>query len=190
MGTSVNQLSPRTRNWEAAQSTYRSEAFPVERVLQEVWRAATNQAEGNLAAQLAAPIISRLRDIVVQGATAAQVANAVNREIAQSRQASLGVEIARRAALQCVEAENPAQTFGERVFAEASNYLVSRDLPGFVGLDFRNRTVADSFQFKQSVADAAARTVRELGTPQATTVEAWREYTRAAVEGLKRSRRG
>lgn len=188
MGTSVNQASPRTRNWEAAQSTYKSDEFPVERVLREVWRAATNQPAGDLAAQLAAPVVSRLRDIALQGATPVQVAAAVNREIARSRQTSLGVEIARRAALQCLAAENRAQAFTERVFAEASNYLVSRDLPGFVGQDFRNRTVADSFQFKQSVSDAAARTARETGEPRSATAKAWREYTGAVIERLRRSR--
>jgi hypothetical protein len=188
MGTSVNQASPRTRNWEAAQSTYKSDAFPVERVLQEVWRAATNQPEGDLAAQLAAPIVSRLRDIALQGATPVEVATAVNREIAQSRQASLGVEIARRAAVQCLGAENRAQAFNERVFAEASNYLVSRDLPGFVGANFRNQTVADSHQFKQSVLDAAARTAREVSAPRAATPDAWRRYAAAVVDRLRRYR--
>lgn len=185
MGTSVNQGSPRTRNWDAVQSTYKSDAFPIERVLREVWRAATNQAEGDLAAQLSSPIVSRLRDIAVQGTSAVEVASAINREIAQSRQTSLGVEIARRAAIQCLKAENRSQAFSERVFAEASNYLVSRDLPGFVGADFRNQSVAESFEFKQSIQNATANTVRDVSVPSVSNAEAWRTYTEAVVDRLR-----
>jgi len=189
MGTSVNQGSPRTRNWEAVQSTYKSDVIPLERVLQEVWRAATNQPEGDLAAQLGAPIISRLRAIAIQGATVGEVANATNLEIARSRQASLGVEIARRAAIQCSTAKNRPQAFSERLFAEASNYLISRDLPGFVGLDCRNRTVSDSRDFKQSVVDIAVEVTREIGGPQDATAKSWRKHTEEVVSRLRGSRR-
>jgi hypothetical protein len=104
MGTSVSQSSPRTNNWRAAHATYRNQKFPIERVLQEVWRAATNQPEGDLAAQLAQPVIERVREIAVSGTSAVEIATAVNRELAQSRQPSLAAEIARRAAIQCAEA--------------------------------------------------------------------------------------
>jgi hypothetical protein len=186
MGTSVNQASPDTLNWRAAQATYQSAAFPIERVLQEIWRAATNQPKGNLASQLAEPIISRMRDLALQGRTPLEVAAAINREVAQSRQASLAVEIARRAALQCVGAQDRAQAYSERIFAEASNYLLSRDLPSYVGPNARNQTVADSAQFKQSVIGAAAQTVREVEMPRSRTAAAWRKYTAAVIDRLKR----
>jgi len=186
MGTSVNQPSPDTLNWRAAQKTYESESVPVSRVLREIWRAATNQAEGDLAGQLAQPIISRVRDIALRGRTAVEVAAAVSREIAQSRESSLGVEIARRAALQCFGAQDRAQAYSERVFAEASNYLLSRDLPGYIGPNMRNNTVADSSQFKRSVMGAAAEVAREIGLPKTGAADAWRKYTAAVVDRLKR----
>src|SRR5262245_14720257 len=145
MGTSVSHGSPRTNNWLAAQATYRNDSFPIERVLQEVWRAATNQPEGDLAAQLSQPIIGRVREIAISGGSAVDVATAINRELSQSREPSLAAEIARRAAIQCVGAKDRAQTYNERLFAEASNYLVSRDLPGFVGTIGRNQNVTDSY---------------------------------------------
>lgn len=188
MGTSVNQPSPKTINWRAAQATYRNADVPVERVLREMWRAATNQAEGNLANLLSQPIIARVRDIALQGGDATQVAMAASREIAESRQSSFAAEIARRAAVQSVTAEDRAQAYSERVFAEASNYLLSRDLPGYVGDIGRNKTVSDSFQFKRAVLEAAANVVRLVGTPPSNTPEAWHDHTTAVVDALKRRR--
>lgn len=189
MGTSVSQPSPSTRNWEAAQSTYKSDMFPADRVLQEIWRAATNQDEGNIAVQLSAPIVNRLREIAVQGGTLIEVASAINREIALSRQNSLGVEIARRAALQCLSSENRSQAFNERLFAEASNYLVSRDLSGFVGSEFRNKTVSDSLRFKQSITEAAVNSVSSVTVAQGTTEAQWREYTSAVIQRFREKQR-
>lgn len=188
MGTSVNQPSPKTINWRAAQATYRNADVPVERVLREMWRAATNQAEGNLASLLAQPIIARVRDIALQGGDATQVAMAVSREIAESRQSSFAAVIAQRAAVQSVSAADRDQAYSERVFAEASNYLLSRDLPGYVGDIGRNKNVGDSYQFKRAVLEAATNVVRQVGTPSSNTPEAWHEHTTAVVDALKRRR--
>lgn len=188
MGTSVSQPSPKTRNWEAAQATYKSDDFPVERVLSEIWRAATNQEAGNLSEQLSAPIVNRLREIVGRSGTAVEIASAVNREIALSRQNSLGVEIARRAALQSLNAQNKSQTFNERLFAEASNYLLSRDLSGFIGSEFRNKNVTDSIHFKQAITNAAVQSVKTIETSSSISENQWREYTGTVIKQLTEKR--
>lgn len=92
MGTSVNQRSAPTANWAAAQAGYRSE-IPVERVVQEIWRAATNQPSGDLARLLGEPIVAQVGLTAAEGGTPAQVASATSREIARSKQASLAAEI-------------------------------------------------------------------------------------------------
>lgn len=184
MGTSVSHPSPKTLNWEAAQATYKSDNFPVERVLREIWRAATNQESGNLSEQLSAPIVNRLRDIVGQTGTKIEIASAINKEISLSRQNSLGVEIARRAAIQCLNSQNRTQSFNERLFAEASNYLVSRDLSGFVGSQFRNKNVGDSISFKQAITNAAVQTVKAVDTSSSGNENQWRIYTNAVIKQL------
>jgi hypothetical protein len=186
VGTSVNQRSPDTLNWRAAHAAYEDPSVPPDRVLQEIWRAASNQPEGDLAAMLGEPIVARLRDIAAQGRTPLEVATAVSREIAQSKQASLAADIARRAAVQAAGTPDPARTYSERVFAEASNYLLSRDLPGYVGEVGRNPTVADSYQFKQSVLNAAVEAVRQVGTPLVPTAEAWRNHAAAVIDSFKK----
>lgn len=185
MGTSVNQSSPRTVNWSAAQAGYRSE-IPIGRVVQEIWRAATNQPEGDLTKLLAQPIVARLGQIAARGQNAVQIATATRNAVAHSKQASLATDIAQRAATQCAASKDRAQAFTERLFAEACNYLLSRDLPGYVGGSNRNQTVADSLEFKTSVLDATVNTVRRVPAADLGSNEGWRSYVQTVTERLKR----
>ena len=184
MGTSVNQSSPRTVNWAAAQAGYRGNV-PVDRVVQEIWRAVTNQPEGNLARLLADPIVARLGQIAREGESAVQVAVATNRELAQSKQASLATAIAQRAATQCVGSEDRVQSYGERVFAEACNYLLSRDLPGFIGKSYRNATVVDALEFKASVLRATISAAQGAGKADVRSAASWRSYVQTVVNRLQ-----
>lgn len=188
MGTSVNQRSAGTTNWAVAQAGYRS-AIPVERVVQEIWRAATNQPSGDLARLLGEPIVAQVGRIAAEGGTPAHVASLVSREIARSKQASLAAEIAQRAAVQCVTSDNRVQAFGERLFAEACNYLLSRDLPGYVGGKYRNRTVEDALLFKSSVLKTTTDTVNATGSPDLSSSASWRGYVERVVSRLKRQQR-
>jgi hypothetical protein len=185
VGTSVNQSSPRSANWSAAQTGYRAN-IPIERIVQEVWRAATNQPQGNLAKLLAQPIVARLGQLGVEGTTPTQVASATSREIARSKASSLATDIAQRAAVQCLSSTDRAQAYGERLFAEACNYLVSRDLPGFIGRANRNQTIVEALAFKSSVLEDTARAVHEGGRPDFSTTESWRTYVEGIVHHLKR----
>jgi hypothetical protein len=185
MGTSVNQRSGATANWAAAQAGYRGNV-PVERVVQEIWRAATNQPAGDLAQLLAQPIVARIGQIAAEGSNPAQVATAASREIAQTKQASLAADIAQRAAVQSVSSGDRVQAYGERLFAEACNYLLSRDLPGYVGGKNRNQTIADALQFKSSVLQSTSAAVSAAGRPDLSSGENWRGYVERVVDRLKR----
>jgi hypothetical protein len=186
VGTSVNQRSAPSTNWAAAQAGYRSEVS-VERVVQEIWRAATNQREGDLSRLLAQPIVARLGQIALEGKKPADVGLAASREIARSKAASLAADIAQRAAVQCLTSENRAQAYGERLFAEACNYLLSRDLPGYVGGRNRNQTVGDLIAFKASVLRSTAQVVNALGSPDFSSEKNWRGYVDNVIDRLKRS---
>jgi hypothetical protein len=184
MGTSVNQSSPRTINWAAAQAGYRDNV-PIDRVVQEIWRAATNQPEGNLARLLADPIIARLGQIANEGSSAVQVAMATSLEVAHSKKASLAAAIAQRAATQCLASENRTKAYGERVFAEACNYLLSRDLPGYIGGNNRNATVGDALEFKHSVLSATISAAQDAGRPDVRSAASWRTYVQTVVSRLQ-----
>ena len=184
MGTSVNQRSPDTLNWRAVQATYEDQSFPVDRVLQEIWRAASDK-NADFSLMLAEPIVWQLRDIALKAQSPVEAAARAGRAIAQTKQTSLVADIAYRAAVQAASSLERAQTYSERVFAEASNYLVSRDLPGFVGATGRNSTVPDSIQFKSSVLRATAEAVRDVGLPSASTPKAWQRHTAAVLNRLR-----
>ena len=184
MGTSVSQRSPDTLNWRAAQATYEDSGIPIDRVLQEVWRAATSQDGEAFRAMLNEPIVYRLRDIAINARTPGEAARLASRAIAESKQTSLVADIALRAAVQSAASTTKAQAYSERLFAEASNYLLSRDLPGFVGTG-RNSTVAESVRFKASVLHAASEAVRQVGIPKTSTPGAWQKHAADVVNRLR-----
>src|ERR1039458_6730169 len=165
MGTSVNQSSPRTLNWKAAQAGYRDPNVPVGRVTAEVWRAALNQTAGNLEQLLSQPLIRRIGFLLAQSTSATDLARKSALEIARSKHSSLASEIARRACMQAAGSKDWQTAFTARLFAEATAYLVSRDLPGYVGLG-RVHNVAESVRFKLSLSQHAAEIATRVDRPQ------------------------
>jgi hypothetical protein len=188
MGTSVNQSSPRTLNWSAAQSGYRNANVPVERVAAEIWRAAGNQPSGNLADLLARPIVATIGELASQAKSGAELAKKSAFVVAESKQASLAADIARRAAVQSVGATNPFKTYSERLFSEATSYLVARDLPGYVGMG-RIANVAQSVRFAAQVAQHVAEVARSIDVPTQISARSWAAHVRSVVDSLRRSGR-
>jgi hypothetical protein len=184
LGTSVNQSSPRTVNWLAAHATYRDVNIPPHRAMVEVWRAATNQKTGDLAALLSKPIVAELGRLAGEVRSVKELWTRATALIARSEDSSLGSDIARRAAVQCIGATDRVQAYNERVFAEATSYLVSRDLPGFVGSG-RARTAEESLQFKLDVMDQAARAARRVAPPSSFGPAAWSRHVARVVAELK-----
>lgn len=184
MGTSVNQASPRTLNWNAAQAGYRDASIPIARVASEVWRAALNQESGNIAQLIAQPIVAHLGDLAARAQSAADISKSAAFAIVQSKQSSLATDIARRAAVQCISASDRFATYTEQLFAEATTYLVSRDLPGFVG-NGRAKTVADSLELKAALAKHVVGLAREVDRPASADERAWAKYVNTVVQHLR-----
>jgi len=184
MGTSVNQASPRTLSWSAAQIGYRDASIPVARVTSEVWRAALNQESGNIAHLIAQPLVAHLGELAVSAQSGAEVSRVTAVAIAQSKQSSLATDIARRAAIQSVGATDRFATYTERVFAEATAYLVSRDLPGYVGIG-RAMTVGDSMEFKAALMSHVAELARAVERPATADARSWAKYVDTVVQRLR-----
>lgn len=125
---------------------YQDARFPADRVLREMWRAASDLQE-----QLKDPRIGRILEVALTKNSPAEVSYAVAREASRFGSPSLAIELARRAAVQTVGATDRANAFVQQVFAEASNYIVSRDLPGNVGLGSRNSDVSQGVEFKSEL---------------------------------------
>ena len=186
MGTSVSHRSPDTPNWRAVSLAYKYDSVPIKRAVEEIWRAATNQPDANLAVDLGTPIIARCLSIVVNSVTREEAVFNASREIALSRQVSLASDIALRALVQSfASAEDRVSAFTKSLFAEASNYLVSRDLSGYIGREGRARTVKESIELKNQIRDQITQIVISVPHPTDLVKEtSWHNYVADVVSHL------
>jgi hypothetical protein len=149
-----------------------------------VWRAAANQPHGDLTQLLSAPIVARLGELARSAKSSAEVARTSAIEIVRTKAASLAADIARRAAIQCIGSSDRAKTYREKVFAEATNYLVSRDLSGFVGAG-RAKSAADSIQFKTALSNHVGEVARSVAAPKTFSAKSWDRHVQAVVTALQ-----
>lgn len=187
MGTSTNQRSPRTSNWKAVETAYTHPGTSVERTAQEIWRAAANEPDGGLAQSLSSPAIAQCLKAVQTSNSSTDAAQQVRRLLALSGQASLAGEIAQRAAVIAHKTQDDrTNAFVRSLFSEASNYLVSRDLPGFVGLADKVRTVQNATAFKSSIMQEVSNNVDVVPKPSGrlSNPKTWKKYVNSVVDQL------
>jgi hypothetical protein len=188
MGTSISHASPRTANWRAVGAIYESEAIPADRAARELWRAATNQSVGNLAVDLSHPVVATCAQIVRDVPSRADAVARVRQTLALSGVASLATDIAQRAAVSCFAAPGDrVGAFVQSLVGEATNYLVSRDLPGHIGRSSRLGTVPDAMSFKAQVLDHARQTAQSVPRPPGVEVSpaSWKSYITTVVGRLE-----
>jgi hypothetical protein len=191
MGTSVNQRSPRTANWSAVETAYTHLDISLQRTVQEIWRASSNEQDRGLVNDLGQPIIAQCVDIVRNANSPIEAGQKIRRLMVLSNQASLAGDIANRAAVGSFgKGGNPIDAFVVSLFSEASNYLVSRDIPGFVGLTDKVRTVRDVAEFKSSIIQEVVSKVTIVKKPQGdlSNPRTWKTYVdeiTAQLTGVK-----
>jgi hypothetical protein len=186
VGTSVNQRSPDTPPWILAQDAYTDASMPVNQALREVWRAASNETETNLMSFLVQPELTAFADLAARISTPSEAFQETSRFISDQKVASLVADIARRAVIQSAGVENPRQQFLQRLFAEATNYLVSRDLPGHIRPGGKIETVSDARRFTQAMMDTTADAVRRTPEPPVIARDTWPTYVRSVVQTIRR----
>ena len=149
-------------------------------------RAATNQPEGNLLRDLSEPIVAECLRIVEGANTRSAAIQQFRQVVALSGQTSLAAEIAQRAIVPTFQAvEERTSAFVRSLFSEAGNYLVSRDLPGFIGSG-RLNNVSDAIAFKNNIRQQISQMVSEVFPPAKGLFEAavWREYVDQVVSHI------
>jgi len=187
MGTSVNQKSPATANWTIAQQAYRDASISDQRALQEIWRAALNQPEGDLGAQLQNPAFARLAALVPRWESAADAAREAARFVREEKVSSLAGDLARRAAIQSAGDPKGSAQFVHRLFAEATNYLVSRDLPGFITRGERLQSIGEARALKLTLVDLTTR-VAAASQPSTLTARTWARGVGSVLDALRKQR--
>jgi hypothetical protein len=125
--------------------------------------------------------------ITLASSTRTEAVRNVTRAVASSDQSSLAAEIARRAAARSFsESGSSAVAFAKAVFADAGDYLASRDLPGFVGISEKVSRVSDLMALKASIRERITEVVEDVELPEgANVVEGWSDYAARIVDNLK-----
>jgi hypothetical protein len=185
VGTSISQRSPNTPSWRAVQATYRA-AVPVDRVTQEVWRAASHDVAAGWQQLLASPAVFQCYVLAASADNGPAAVARASRALSQSSVSTVGTELAKRAVALSAGHPDPQERFAQALFRQATDYIVSRDLAGFIGPRYRNATVADSTEFKGRVGEHVGRVVRAVGVPEGA--DGWPSYVQAVITALRTSR--
>jgi hypothetical protein len=183
LGTSVSQRSPKNNvNWSAAITTYTSEKATVVRTVEEVWKAIKYQQDSSFVKDLGSPIILKCLQIALKEILPEQVSTEVSRTVALSGKSSIAADIAKRAAV--FSNRNPQDrinSFVQYLFSKASDYLVSRDLSGYVGSITRIRNISASIEYKNTLEHEVRRVVNGYPLPKGLeeNAEIWNTYVDA-----------
>jgi len=187
MGTSVNQRSPRTDNWELVQGAYGDPRSTPAEILSTVWRAASNPREQNLAALLAEHSIATLCDQVASADPPGVAAAKLRDHLAESKTATLATDIAVRATIQSLGSDDLRAVYVRRLFAEATAYLVERDLPAFLGSSERFGTVGAVQSLVSDLTGIASEAAAGVDLPSSDAVS-WRGFVGAVLTRIRRQR--
>ena len=185
MGTSVSQRSPDTPPWNAAREAYEDPDIPMDAALRNIWRACDSDGQ-TLSEFLSAPAVAELGNIAARASSASEVLHEAARLIVREKASSLATDIAKRALAHCAGQPEAAALYARSLFAEATNYLASRDISGFVGPNTHLATVQDSVRFKSELMRTSEAVVRQVTLPNTFDARSWAGYVRDVVASLKR----
>jgi hypothetical protein len=174
-------------NWRAAITTYTSEKATVGRTVEEVWKAVKYQQDSSFVQDLGSPIIVKCLQIALSEISPEQVSTEVGRAVALSGKSSIAADIAKRAAV--FSSRNPRDRinyFVQYLFSKACDYLVSRDLSGYVGSTTHIRNISASIEYKNNVEHEVKRIVNEYPIPNGLeeNVKIWNTYVNAVTLSL------
>jgi len=131
--------------------------------------------------------IARCLAATTNSASPAEAVDAATHEVVEARADGLAAELACRASVMSFSHEDRALGFSEELFAGASDYLVSRDASGFVGVSQRLRTVEDLSRLKAEIGAAVRARVHDVGPPPGDyDPVSWGDYVRRVTIGLRR----
>ena len=151
MGTSISHGSPRTSNWKPVLACYINHSFSKERVINEVWRASEKE-ETPISSMMKSKAIFECYNAVSNSVNYQEALQKFNDTILSTKQNTIVAELAKRVIPTAFQSEKPSQQWKNSFFTELTNYVVSRDASGFVGKNFRNKSVTDLIAFKKSIS--------------------------------------
>lgn len=184
MGTSVSQPSPKTSGWSAVATCYANPDVPLERAATEIWRAAIKQDE-TIADQLKSPVVDACLAISRKATTPTEAAQAIQAATRASENSFVG-ELAKRAVMAKAGGGFPNESAVAVLFRQVTDYLVSRDIAGYVGPSYRCKTVGDIRIFKRSVGNVVAARVSQIERGRMASGRDWRTSLGSILNRLQK----
>lgn len=182
MGTSTSQPSPNNSNWKPAFACYREESIPAERVVNEIWRAVENQSD-NVKTTLKSDAIYSCFNFVLNSENHFQALNNFNNYLIENKTNSIISEFAKRSIPIAFTSKQPANNWKKHFFAELTSYFVSRDVSGFVGKNYRNKTVGELIDFKKSISKNIVKKMEF--DAKINSKQDWGKFVDKAISKLK-----
>lgn len=182
MGTSTSHPSPESLRWRAAQTGYVASQIPIERVVNEIWRAGLSQPQ-SIEKLLGSSLVFQCQVAMRDATSKEEALRVVTEALSASKANSIVSELARRAIVPAFRSDQPASEWRASLFEQVTDYFISRDISGFVGEKFRNKTVRDVIRFKEDARAHVRDKVRTISLDPGSP-KVWRRYVRRAVSLL------
>ena len=184
MGTSSNQPSPKTPSWGLANAVLGKPSASPERQHQELWRAAIGDQGDALLEALGNPLLANACALSTRSRSPSEAIGRFDQSLLDSHNASLVLDLGKRALVRAVAAKKGATGFASELFAETVSYYASRDLPSFVGAKGRISTTSDAIELKNQIRDHARKIAKMF--PVKTDPEGWKNYVSKVLAALQK----
>ncbi|MCX6992870.1 MAG: hypothetical protein NT011_06975 [Kiritimatiellaeota bacterium] len=182
MGTSVNHPSPKTTSWRAASLGYQCDDIPADRVAKEIWRAATTQ-DFSMPSAIASQTVFRCHEILKSAKSISDAIQRVTADLVETKNNSIIAEFAKRAIPAAFSTPDHAREWRARFFGQLTDYLVSRDIPGYVGENYRSKSIREATTFKTELVKKVTSTVRGIEL-EPSDFTSWQEFVRISTDTL------
>lgn len=158
MGTSISQPSARNTNWSPVHAGYKNKNVPDTRIIKEIWRACENE-DIPMSTILKDKAIYECYSAVEQSKNFQEALQKFSESIIQNKNNSIVAEFARRAIPISFQSNKPTNNWMSCLFSEVTNYIVSRDLSGFIGSNYRNKSVKELILFKKTISNKVSEAI-------------------------------
>jgi hypothetical protein len=182
MGTSVSHPSPTTLGWQAVAACYRNDSVPAERAVNEIWRAAQHESSP-IVNDLFSNAVFLCQEAVRVSKNASAALKKATADIFKQQGNSIIAEIARRSIPIAFHAPDKLSGWQATFFAQVTDYLMSRDISGYIGKDYRNKTVSELALFKTTIKKEVKQTVLAMKAKPISHKE-WMAYSKLILKKL------
>lgn len=184
MGTSKNVQSPDTPPWRMALAVLGRNDVPVSRQHREIWRSVEAERGPRFADDFSHPTLAAACQFAANSEDVRSTLQKYEVYLSREKKSGFAVEIARRALARAINTREGTQGFARELFAEATSYYVSRDLPSFVGSRGRVESPSKAIALKAELKEITRAVVSQAGTP-ALDPEGWATYVGKVINGLR-----